>query len=108
MPSTKCGFNDAPSRSGADCLAGFGPTLSVNVGFDATYDPAVPTKPPALPPDQLWALIDTGAVESCIDSDLAMRLNLPVVDRRQISGAHGAKEVNVHLAHIHIPRSLSE
>jgi predicted aspartyl protease len=49
------------------------------------------------------ALIDTGALESCIDSDLAMRLNLPIVDRRRISGVHGAREVNVHLAHIHIP-----
>jgi predicted aspartyl protease len=54
----------------------------------------------------LWALVDTGALESCIDSSLAMRLNLPVVDRRNISGAHGAKEVNVHLAHIHIPSLL--
>jgi hypothetical protein len=32
-----------------------------------------------------------------------MRLNLPVVDRRLISGAHGAKEVNMHLAHVIVP-----
>jgi hypothetical protein len=32
-----------------------------------------------------------------------MRLNLPIVDQRQISGVHGAKEVNVHLAQVHIP-----
>jgi predicted aspartyl protease len=48
------------------------------------------------------ALVDTGAIESCIDSALAMTLRLPVVDRRMVAGAHGAKEVNVHLAHIHV------
>ena len=63
---------------------------------------SAPKAPPVLPLDQLWALVDTGAMESCIDADLAMRLNLPIIDRRQISGVHGAREVNVHLAHIHI------
>jgi hypothetical protein len=75
----------------------------VNIGFDPAYDPAVPANAPVLPPDSLWALVDTGALESCIDSDLAMRLNLPVIDRRQLSGAHGAKEVNVHLAQVRVP-----
>jgi hypothetical protein len=32
-----------------------------------------------------------------------MRLNLPIVDRRRVSGVHGAGDVNVHLAHVHIP-----
>lgn len=103
MPITKCGINDTPGRPGRVGLVGTGPTLIVNIGFDPTYDPATPQKIAVLPPDPLWALVDTGAAESCIDSDLAMRLNLPVVDRRGIAGAHGAKEVNVHLAHIHIP-----
>jgi len=49
------------------------------------------------------ALVDTGATESCIDGGLAMRLNLPIVDRRPLGGAHGVNEVNVHLGHIHIP-----
>jgi predicted aspartyl protease len=76
----------------------------VNIGFDSTYNPAVvPLRMPVLPPEPLWALVDTGAMESCIDSDLAMQVNLPIVDRRHIAGAHGAKEVNVHLAHIHVP-----
>jgi len=105
MPTTKCGVNDAPGRPGWLGLVGIGPTLMVNIGFDPTYDPAT-AKAPVLPPEQLYALVDTGAVESCIDADLAMRLNLPVIDRRNISGAHGAKEVNVHLAHIHVPSLL--
>jgi hypothetical protein len=33
-------------------------------------------------------------------------LALPVVDRRHVGGVSGLKEVNMHLAHIHIP-SLS-
>ena len=103
MPTTKCGCNDAPGVPARDGLVGIGPTLIVNIGFDPTYDPANPAKPVVLPADQLWALVDTGALESCIDSDLAMRLNLPVIDRRHIAGAHGAKEVNVHLGHVHIP-----
>jgi Aspartyl protease len=106
MPTAKCGIADVPGRSGRDGLIGIGPTLIVQIGFDPTYDPAVPSKTPTLPADQLWALVDTGAMESCIDSDLAMRLNLPVIDRRPLAGAHGAKEVNVHLAHIHIPSLL--
>ncbi len=51
----------------------------------------------------MWALVDTGAIESCIDSALAAALNLPVIDRRQIAGAGGPKVVNVHLAQIHVP-----
>jgi hypothetical protein len=37
---------------------------------------------------------------------VAMNLNLPIIDRRMISGVHGRREVNVHLAHVHVP-SLS-
>ena len=47
--------------------------------------------------------MDTGATESCLDSDLAVKLNLPIIDRRNVGGIGGLKEVNIHLAHIHIP-----
>ena len=43
------------------------------------------------------ALVDTGATESCIDSELAFMLNLPVVDRQKVAGSHGADTVDVHL-----------
>jgi predicted aspartyl protease len=49
------------------------------------------------------ALVDTGAGESCIDSALAAQLNLPIVDRRLISGAGGTHEVNMHLAQVAVP-----
>jgi hypothetical protein len=48
-------------------------------------------------------LVDTGAGESCIDNLLAGQLNLPIVDRRPISGVHGAHIVNMYLAQIHVP-----
>jgi hypothetical protein len=103
MAETKCGFDDSAGVLGCDLLVAHGPTLLVRIGFDAVYDPTIPHVLPNLPQNILPALVDTGALESCIDSALAMNLNLPVVDRRMVSGAHGAKEVNVHLAQIHIP-----
>ena len=51
----------------------------------------------------MHALVDTGASESCIDSLLAYQLNLPIIDRAPIAGSLGKKEVNMHLAQIHIP-----
>jgi predicted aspartyl protease len=104
MASTKCGFDDHPGIAGCDALSLHGPTLFVRIGFDPTFDPnGVPLGVPNLPTNDIHALVDTGALESCIDSALAMTLNLPIVDRRMVSGAHGAAEVNVHLAHIHVP-----
>jgi predicted aspartyl protease len=105
MARTLCGFDSGPGVNGRDLLVGNGPTLLVRIGFDQTFDPArdLGVRVPNLPDQPLPALVDTGATESCIDSGLAMRLNLPIVDRRQVSGVHGAREVNVHLAHVHIP-----
>jgi predicted aspartyl protease len=99
----RCGFDDQQGVTGQALLTGNGPTVYVGIGFDPTYDPnAVPLQPPQLPSDVFPALIDTGASECCIDSGLAMRLNLPIIDRRSVSGVHGAGFVNVHLAHIHV------
>jgi hypothetical protein len=103
MATAKCGFDSGPGGSGRDLLVGAGPTILVTIGFDEAYDPLNPTGPPNLPQTPFPALIDTGATESCIDSDLAMRLALPIVDRRKVSGVHGAREVNVHVAHVYIP-----
>jgi hypothetical protein len=98
MAETKCGFNDAlGGQTGSELLVFFGPTLMVNVGFDPNFKPADGGVPVASV-TAMGALVDTGATESCIDSALAMQLNLPVVDRQTISGVHGPKEVNLHLA----------
>ena len=87
-------------------LAFWGPMLYVDIGFEPNYK-FVSGGPVPLPGKTgLPALVDTGAGESCIDSLLAAQLNLPIVDRRMIAGAHGAREVNMHMAQVHVP-SLS-
>ena len=96
MPRTEFGFGDAFP------LAEFGPTLLVQIGFDPLFRPGS-ASPPDLPDDRFPALVDTGALESCIDSMLAGALGLPVADRRPVAGVHGIDEVNMHLAQIHIP-----
>ena len=102
MVKTRCGFDDGPGASGTELLVQFGPTLSVNVGFDPMFRPETDV-PPAPGIDQIRALVDTGATESCIDSLLAAQLKLPVVDRRVVSGVHGSEEVQVHLAQVLVP-----
>jgi hypothetical protein len=104
MPSTKCGWVDIPGGfPAADLLSLWGPRLFVNIGFDPKFK-SVPGGPAPVPGRTgLPALVDTGAGESCIDSLLAAQLNLPIVDRRMQAGAHGAKEVNMHLAQVHVP-----
>jgi hypothetical protein len=77
--------------------------IIVDIGFDANYGGGAGTPRPVPGVTGLHALVDTGATESCIDNLLAAQLNLPVVDKRMTAGAHGAKEVNVHLAQVYIP-----
>ena len=103
MPEVECGWSDIPNgASGASLLQTAGPTLRVDVGFDQRFT-ANPANPPNLGLRGVAALIDTGASESCIDSSLAIQLNLPIIDRRTFSGAHGASELNIYLAHVWIP-----
>lgn len=102
MPTINLGFPDGPNLSARDALVGYGPTLYVEIGFDPSFRPNGITRP-NLPANHVPALVDTGAFESCIDSTLAEQLGLPIVGRQSVSGAHGAAEVNFHLAQIHVP-----
>ena len=95
MPRTEFGFGE--SR----LLAMIGPTLFVQIGFDPQFRPGENSLPD-LPADRSPALVDTGVLESCIDSALAGALDLPVVSRRSVAGVHGADEVNMHLAQIYV------
>ena len=95
MPSTRIGL-------GRLRLIEQGPTLDVQIGFDPEFRPSELARP-NIPEVRFPALVDTGATESCIDSDLARVLQLPVVDRQAIAGVHGASETNVCLAQIHVP-----
>ena len=97
MYQVECGFvNQIQS------LVQFGPTLQVQIGFDRSYRPT-DDPVPNLPSNSYHALIDTGAAMSCIDSQIAASLGLPVIDEQPTSGIHGSEMVNVHLAQIHIP-----
>jgi predicted aspartyl protease len=110
MPQTRCGFDDIPGgASGSVLLMAHGPTLLVNIGFDPNFQTPpgqlgiIPLATPVPGITNVNALVDTGAGQSCIDSSLAAQLNLPIVDRRAISGVHGPQEVNIHLAQVHVP-----
>jgi len=106
MVQTKCGFNDVPGGvPGSELLVSLGPTLTIDIGFDPTFDPAqlATGKLPAPGITGLHGLVDTGAIESCIDNLLAAQLNLPIVDRRMIAGSAGPHQANVYLAQVHIP-----
>lgn len=103
MPEAQCGFINIPGgSSGSSMLTTYGPTLTVDIGFDPQFRPNQTTIPiPGM--TGIPALVDTGAQQSCIDSALAAHLNLPIIDRRRICGANGESEVNIHLAQIRIP-----
>ena len=47
--------------------------------------------------------MDTGALESCVDDELAMSLHLPIIGRRQVSGVGGTLDVNEYMAQIYVP-----
>ena len=101
MSRAECGFKDYKGNSAQSLLVQFGPTVGVRIGFDRGYFPSDSTHPDL--PEDVWpALMDTGTAESCIDSALADILNLPIVDRRNVSGVHGSAEVNIHLAQIYV------
>lgn len=88
-----------------------GPSLLVDIGFDPTVLTQVAAGAPVQPPAagtspnvrQVLALIDTGAVESCIDDALAQQLQLPLVNQQQASGVGGIHTLNVYLAFIAMP-----
>ena len=101
MPAD-CGFTDLPGQPGRDTLVQYGPLLPVEIGLDPSYRSGASVRP-SLPSDERPALVDTGAEQCCIDSDLAIMLNLPIVDRQAVAGAHGRADVNMHLAQIYVP-----
>jgi len=92
-----------PKTGRSDYLVATGPSIAVIVGhLDLpTEDPA--RLHPDHPNEPVWALIDTGAIESCIDDQLAQRLGLTVIDQTKCSGVGGVTTHNVYLAYIDMP-----
>src|SRR5947208_13595205 len=101
--SLECGFSGPLAEHR---LTGDGPTIAVDIGFDPTWRAGQTPRPPKAADRDVPALIDTGATECFIDSDLATHLRLPVVNRRELAGSLGRHEVDVYLAQIFIPPLL--
>ncbi|MCY4095976.1 MAG: hypothetical protein OXG05_12730 [Gammaproteobacteria bacterium] len=93
-PTVDCGYENA------SLLSLHGPSILVQIGFDLNYRQGLK---PLLPSPGYRALIDTGAVECCIDTSVARSLGLPVVDTGDIAGVHGFGQVQIHLAQIYVP-----
>ena len=102
MITANCGFQDNSVLSGSVQLVQQGPTIEVRVGFDPLYKPGLNLSFGGQANYQP-ALIDTGAHESCIDTILAEKLNLPFVGTTTFWGISGKSEHNCHLAQIIIP-----
>lgn len=100
MLEVECGFPQADHARAS--LVHIGPTISVRIGFDVNFR-VQPQSRPDLPERTYPALIDTGATESCIDSELAALLELPIVDRAPMAGVDGSAQFNLHAAQITIP-----
>ena len=95
--SVESGFPDQP-----DELVMNGPSIQVEIGFDADYTPEF-GRPPNLSENSFPALIDTGATTCCVESTLAIALDLPLIDRVSIVGVHGPQETDIYRAQIHVP-----
>ena len=122
MPICDCGLphsiitqtpGSAPVvQNGRDLLVVRGPSIAVDVGFEAGLFETDPAKVSAtvnslnlsanLSFRLVSALIDTGAMESCVDEDLAKELQLPLIDKGKCSGVGGPHELNVYMGHIRI------
>jgi hypothetical protein len=102
MPTVRCGFDDAPGAPGSQALITYGPTLYVDIGYDPNWNHTLGATP-APARRGLPALVDTGALESFIDNQLALDIGLPVVDKGWISGVGGRHEVNIYMAQVHVP-----
>ena len=111
MPIIECGFPAGlGGLSPTDALTHRGPTVLVDIGLDpAIFGQNLPPVPGAttplavIPAVQVPALIDTGAMESSIDEQLAQQLQLPLIDQEQVSGISGTITLNIYLGHVVIP-----
>lgn len=102
MSTISGGFSDRPGLSGRDALVRYGPTILVEIGFDAAFRIGNPERP-NIPDDLFPALVDTGASENCIDADFARTLGLPVGGQRDVAGITGVSRFDYFLAQMYVP-----
>jgi predicted aspartyl protease len=82
-----------------------GPVLQVTVAIEQNAGKALAGQGRALPvPKTGWALIDTGASNTCIDEQAAREMGLPIHDVASIqSASHEKVSCNVYPVLIHTP-----
>lgn len=97
MPLADAAFVDSDGRPDHAALIELGPSLEVVVS------PLVDPPRPPIEGHATYALVDTGATQSCIDIEMAQSLNLPVVDFVMIAGAAGASRHPLYAARVAIP-----
>lgn len=94
---------EAAPFASSDDLAAIGPTLRVHVGFDPEFNPEY-GQAPRSQAKNVWALVDTGADMSCIDTQLAEKIGLDSIDTMTTISANGQyDEMPIFLAHIYVP-----
>ena len=97
MPRAECALPDQDGIYKPEVLERWGPTIWATVAQPVT---ANSTK---VLSDSVPFLVDTGASECCIDTALAQRLELPVIDRVPMCGITGQADHDVVLCQIMIP-----
>ena len=102
MSTISGGFSDQPGLSGQETLIRYGPTILVEIGYDAGFEDSDRERPD-IPDDLLPALVDTGASDSCIDASYADTLGLLKSDQGDIAGVGGVISVDYYLAQIYVP-----
>ena len=82
MPTISFAFRDDFGNPLPDALELHGPSLQVEVGFDADFLPGAGVRPNSM--RQVSALLDTGAEANYIDATLAHELGLPAKERHDL------------------------
>ena len=101
MPTAELGWWDEEGTLHPDTLVRFGPSIKVLV---TPYPDPNQSEPAPHPAARLTlALVDTGAAESCIDTQLAEQLGLPAIDTKWLAGVGGATEHPVFMAYVSVP-----
>jgi predicted aspartyl protease len=94
--------------TGSQALQGRGPVVEVSIGIESSAGSGLLQKGQQLPtPKTGFALIDTGASNTCIDEKTAEEMGLPVIDVAKMSSAsHAGIDQNVYPIQITIAGSI--
>lgn len=99
MPAIDCGFQTDDQDSAAEKLIIFGPTVELRLGRRLA---AGGLDQVAWYRDDVLALVDTGAMVSCIDAGIAASFGLRQVGRNEMIAASGNETVPVFSAVIQV------